>query len=35
MANAYNPGVPFLLYAPLLILSGTLLAAIGKETLRR
>jgi MFS family permease len=35
MANAYNPGMPFLIYAPLLILSATLLAVIGKETLRR
>jgi MFS family permease len=35
MANAYNPGVPFLIYAPLLILSATLLAVVGKETLRR
>jgi MFS family permease len=35
MANAYNPGVPFLMYAPLLILSATLLAVVGKETLRR
>jgi MFS family permease len=34
MANAYNPGVPFLIYAPLLILSATLLALVGKETLR-
>ena len=35
MANAYNPGVPFLIYAPLLLLSAALLAAVGKETLRR
>lgn len=35
VANAYNPGVPFLIYAPLLILSATLLALVGKETLRR
>ena len=35
MANAYNPGVPFLIYAPLLLLSGLLLAVIGKETLQR
>jgi MFS family permease len=34
MANAFNPGVPFLIYAPLLILSATLLAVVGKETLR-
>lgn len=35
LANAYNPGVPFLLYAPLLILSAMLLALVGKETLQR
>ena len=35
MANAFNPGAPFLLYAPLLVLSATLLAVIGKETLER
>jgi MFS family permease len=35
VANAYNPGVPFLIYAPLLLLSATLLAVVGKETLRR
>ncbi len=35
MANAYNPGMPFLVYAPLLILSATLLAVVGKETLQR
>jgi MFS family permease len=34
MANTFNPGVPFLIYAPLLILSATLLAVVGKETLR-
>jgi len=35
LANAYNPGVPFFVYAPLLMLSATLLAVVGKETLRR
>lgn len=35
LANAYNPGVPFWVYAPLLLLSATLLAVVGKETLRR
>jgi MFS family permease len=33
MANVYNPGVPFLIYAPLLLLSAFLLAIVGKETL--
>jgi MFS family permease len=35
LANAFNPGVPFLVYAPLLLLSATLLAVVGKETLER
>ena len=35
LANAFNPGAPFLLYAPLLLLSATLLAVVGKETLER
>lgn len=35
LANAYNPGVPFLVYAPLLVFSAALLAAVGKETLER
>jgi MFS family permease len=35
LANAYNPGLPFLVYAPLLLLSATLLAVVGKETLER
>jgi hypothetical protein len=35
LANAFNPGVPFLVYAPLLLLSATLLAIVGKETLAR
>ena len=35
LANQYNPGVPFLVYAPLLLLSAILLAVVGKETLER
>jgi MFS family permease len=35
LANHYNPGMPFLVYAPLLLLSATLLALVGKETLRQ
>jgi MFS family permease len=35
LANAYNPGVPFLVYAPLLLVSAALLAVFGKETLER
>ncbi len=35
LANAFHPGVPFLVYAPLLALSATLLAVVGKETLKR
>ena len=35
LANAFNPGVPFLVYAPLLLLSATLLAIVGRETLER
>jgi len=35
LANVYNPGLPFLVYAPLLLLSATLLAVVGKETLER
>lgn len=35
LANTFNPGVPFLVYAPLLIVSATLLAVIGRETLER
>ena len=31
MANAYNPGAPFLIYAPLLLLSATLLAVVGRK----
>jgi len=33
LANTFNPGVPFLVYAPLLIFSAVLLAVVGKETL--
>lgn len=35
LANAFNPGLPFLVYAPLLLLSAMLLAVVGKETLQR
>jgi MFS family permease len=35
LANTYNPGVPFLVYAPLLLFSATLLVVVGKETLER
>jgi MFS family permease len=35
LADHYNPGVPFWVYAPLLILSAVLLALVGRETLRR
>jgi MFS family permease len=35
LANAYNPGVPFLVYAPLLFFSAVLLGLVGKETLNR
>lgn len=34
LANAFNPGVPFLVYAPVLIVAATLLAVAGKETLQ-
>ncbi len=33
LANAFNPGVPFLAYAPLLALTAVLLTMIGRETL--
>jgi MFS family permease len=33
LANVYNPGTPFLAYAPLLALTTILLAVIGRETL--
>ncbi|HVO94383.1 MAG TPA: MFS transporter [Terriglobales bacterium] len=35
LADRFNPGVPFLAYAPLLILSAILLAAVGRETLQK
>jgi MFS family permease len=35
LANAYHPGVPFLVYAPLLVVSAALLAVFAKETLER
>jgi MFS family permease len=33
LADKFNPGVPFLAYAPLLILSAILLASVGRETI--
>ena len=35
LADTFNPGVPFLAYAPLIILSAVLLALIARETLQR
>ena len=35
LADSFNPGVPFLVYAPLLLVSAILLAVVGKETFRR
>jgi MFS family permease len=35
LADRFNPGVPFLVYAPLLVLSALLLAAFARETLHR
>jgi MFS family permease len=35
LADRFGPGVPFLAYAPLLVLSAVLLAAVGRETLQR
>jgi MFS transporter, DHA1 family, multidrug resistance protein len=35
LADNFNPGVPFLVYAPLLVLSAVLLAVVGRETLDR
>lgn len=35
LADHFNPGVPFWVYAPLLVLAAFLLAVVGKETLRR
>ncbi len=33
LANAFNPGVPFLVYAPLILSSAVLLAMVARETL--
>ena len=35
LADTFNPGVPFLVYAPLIILSAVLLAFVGRETLKK
>lgn len=35
LADSFNPGVPFLAYAPLIVLSTVLLAAVGRETLEK
>ena len=35
LANQFNPGVPFLVYAPFLLFSATWLAVVGKETLEK
>ncbi len=35
LADRFNPGVPFLAYAPLLVLSALLLAWVGRETLEK
>ena len=35
LADSFGPGVPFLAYAPLLVLSAVLLATAGRETLQR
>lgn len=35
LADRFNPGAPFLAYAPLLVVSALLLALVGKETLER
>lgn len=35
LANTFNPGVPFLVYAPLLILSAAFLLVVSKETLQK
>ncbi len=35
LADHFNPGVPFLAYAPLLVLSAVLLAVVARETLER
>ena len=33
LANAFNPGVPFLVFAPILLVGALLLAFVGRETL--
>jgi MFS family permease len=35
LADRFNPGMPFLAYAPLLVLSAALLAIVARETLKR
>lgn len=35
LADVFNPGVPFLAYAPLLVLSAILLALVARETLEK
>ena len=35
LADKFNPGVPFLAYAPLLVLSALLLAMVARETLQK
>jgi DHA1 family multidrug resistance protein-like MFS transporter len=35
LADRFNPGVPFLAYAPLLVLSALLLALVARETLQK
>ena len=35
LADTFNPGVPFLAYAPLLVLSALLLAIVARETLEK
>ena len=35
LADTFNPGVPFLAYAPLLVLSAFLLALVAHETLEK
>jgi MFS family permease len=35
LADTFNPGVPFLAYAPLLVLSAVLLGLVARETLER
>ncbi len=35
LANTFNPGVPFVAYAPLLLVSALLLLFVGQETLEK